>query len=305
MPEIKNKSKTMKTKSILSLLIFAGGVVSSTLPLMGATDTVRGDRVWVYSGVYGAKPVLYFCEFQSEIQVDDKSYFEFVITKSRSYSYSESNNGLSDDYLEKDMNSTLYYLREENGKIYELMANGELAQEIDINSDTTNYDEVEIYDWNLTDGCIWKSNPFSQPWKETWAIETNDPKIQLCESRSIEGTDCKAFTLSNLDEAFSKDLVFIEGIGPICCGTIGDMDPRIMSGLLTDTTFDRLNLWCVLNKNGDIIYGSDLSSVSMITESSISDNNSEKTFDLYGNEIKSVSPGSIYIRKGRKYIQSN
>lgn len=92
----------MKTKSILSLLIFAGGVASSTFPLMGATDTVRGDRVWVYSGISGGRPVLYFCEFQSEIQVDDKFYFEFVITNSRTYSANESNNGLSDDYLEKE-----------------------------------------------------------------------------------------------------------------------------------------------------------------------------------------------------------
>ncbi len=30
-----------------------------------------------------------------------------------------------------------------------------------------------------------------------------------------------------------------------------------------------------------------------------------KTFDLYGNEIKSISPGSIYINKGKKYIQSD
>lgn len=247
----------MNTKSILSLLIFAGGVASSILPLMGGTYTVRGDRVWVYSGVDGGKPVLYFGEFQSEIQVGDKSYSKFVITKSRTYNAEGQQDALSGEYLEKDLNHTLYYLREDNGKIYELMANGELAQDIDDELVTAKYDEVEIYDWNLTDGCTWTSNPFSQPWKEVWEIEPNEPKIRLCKDLFVEGKDCKAFTLSDLHEAFSHDLKFIEGIGPTCCGTIGDMDPRIASGQFTTSPFDRLNLRCVLNKNGDVIFGSD------------------------------------------------
>lgn len=291
----------MKSNTIKNLLLIFTGVAGSSFPAIGVTNTVREDRVWVYSGLHEERPVLYYGEFRSGLSVNGKTYHNFVITKSRIYSVDAANGCLSGDYQENDMNLTLYSLREENGRIYELTADGKLAQDIDEPANDVTYEEIEIYDWNLADNESWPSNPFSQPWKDIWGIEANAPKIALCGNQKIAGTECKAFTLTDVHDAFSQEMTFIEGIGPTCCGTIGDMDPQLISGHFATTPYNRLNLKCVLNRDGEPIFGTDSASV-ITTDSPDYGITSKKTFDLFGHEVKSVLPGSIYIRDGKKYI---
>ena len=292
----------MRKNTIKILLWLAAGVAGGSLSAQGDTHTVRNDRVWVYSGLSEEKPVFYYGEFGSEFSVNGKSYHSFVITKSRTYSVDADHAFMSGEYVDKDMNLVLYSLREENGRIYELTADGELAHAIDQQVNGVAYDEVEIYDWNIADRDSWTSNPFSQPWKEEWGMEAYVPKIKLCDDREVAGARCKAFTLENVHDAFSQEMTFIEGIGPTCCGTIGDMDPRLISGHFATTPFNRLTLKCVLAKDGEVVFGSEPASVDMITDIQEFGNKSERTFDLFGREIKVLSSGSIYIRDGKKHI---
>lgn len=224
--------------------------------------------------------MFYYGEFQPEFSVNGKSYNSFALTKSRTYSFNADHTCMSGEYEEKDMNLVLYSLREENGRIYELTADGELAQGVYQSTEEAVYGEVEIYDWSLADGESWTSNPFSQPWKEDWCVETSSPKIKFIGVQEVADELCKAFTLEDIFDAFSNEMTFIEGIGPTCCGTIGDMDPRLISGHFATTPFNRLALKCVLTKDGEAIFGAEPSSVYMITDVKESVNKSERVFDL-------------------------
>ena len=258
--------------------------------------TVREDRVWIYTGQKEDCNIFYYAEFQPAFAVGGKEYHKFVFTKAKKHTAP----GSMEEYVEYPVNTILYYLREEGGKIYELTADGWMATGPINETEDTVYDEVEIYDWNLADGAVWSHTPFRKSSGGT--DESFRPRINYGEYINVGGTDCKTFSLSEIPDGIHDDILFIEGVGPVKWGTIGDVNPWILTEGGFTTSFDRLHLSAVTTKGGEILYGWPPSSVDLVfdAESRIEG----VVYDLHGNRVDSPQPGSVYIRDGRKFVPS-
>ncbi|MDE6297103.1 MAG: hypothetical protein K2L89_04580, partial [Muribaculaceae bacterium] len=58
---------------------------------------------------------------------------------------------------------------------------------------------------------------------------------------------------------------------------------------------------CYLNNELIYSYG-EFKKTSEVKELSDAPNNISKTYDLYGREVKTILPGSVYIRNGKKFV---
>lgn len=247
---------------------------------------VRADREWVYEGMDFYTPLelgieradealkaYHFMKFDSEpVMCNGKEYNRLVLTHTQRYTnfefdpnaedYQFANYSVKHLVVDETRNKTMGYFREEDGKVYRLMLN-ELIADSDISdADSQQYTEDVIYDWNLSDGDVWRDNPMYSCYG-ICNMDFSDEELQLGEQSpiTIDGISSKVFCL--LDYNGSKDYwnTFIEGIGPVKDGWIGAADPYNITGTYRgnyDTPGLQSYLHGVFNGSGNLIYGEEL-----------------------------------------------
>ncbi|MDE6393532.1 MAG: hypothetical protein K2L59_09740 [Muribaculaceae bacterium] len=265
------------------LVLFAVAAVAaaSSLTASGHVRTVREDRIWEYgaSGTYWDNNTCYLHQLKfdgSTVEVNGKTYSRLAIVNTKAYRRRELNNGDWQIFLfnEEDRDDTMYYMREEDGKVYTLVrqdilpVNGGLNTIILTGIDPSDLpederaDELLVYDWNRQDG---ETVAYPRDMIYNWSVDPEDPdnpimypyEGTLCYDTPImvAGEECKVMHIEQ-DGFTWPEISFIEGIGPTFNGTVGSINFDMITGIPDNSREPALQ--CTLNRvfdsEGNVIY---------------------------------------------------
>lgn len=276
----------MKTKILLSAFCLLTTVFTSSAYI----KTIEEDKIWEYKhgdGGGGSYSIEYYKFDGSTIEFNGNVYSPFVRFKSEVYDKDGNYISTNDNIY------TSCFLREEDGKVFELFYKlSESYEVLDDSDKIENPDliaEFVIYDWNLPEGYDWnyytQMNGF-----ETWRVNYSEPVMLN------DGSEAKVMVLGYTNGEFPPQIVkFIEGLGVDNNGYLGNVSFAFVTG------FAYIRLKSVCRTDGEVIYTtSDSNAINEIK--SETDNQHNRMFDIFGCEILQPARGQIYIQNGKKII---
>ena len=256
--------------------ILTTAVALSAATCISASDYVpmiREGRVWEYTaqGTYTDPNCTYihYLKFDgNRVEANGKTYNRVVLFKTNAYRPKQ----LSEDkwkvslYSEEDRDDTMYYMREEDGRVYTLVQKEKLSDtresvtmvsEDPVNlPDNVSTDEFLVYDWNRQEGETMLYPILSSGWEigSGGDLDLVNMIIRYQTPVSVEGEECKVKRLEN--EVFWIDMDVIEGIGPTFNGTLGALNFTMISGVPDNSRYPMLQ--CRLNRvfdgEGNVVY---------------------------------------------------
>ena len=256
--------------------ILTTAVALSAATCISASDYVpmiREGRVWEYTaqGTYTDPNCTYihYLKFDGScVEADGKTYNRVVLFKTNAYRPKQ----LSEDkwkvslYSEEDRDDTMYYMREDDGKVYVLVQKEKLSDtresvmmvsgDPEKLPDNVSTDEFLVYDWNRQDGDTMLYPLISSGWEigSDGDMDLGNMIIRYQTPVSVEGEECKVMQLENEDLWLDMDV--IEGIGPTFNGTLGALNFKMISGIPDNRRYPMLH--CRLNRvfdgEGNVVY---------------------------------------------------
>ena len=267
--------------------------------------TVREDRVWCYQGHWG--PMidyeLHYIHFDGTAEVGGKTYHKGVLFKSAKYDYVGNDTFVFMNETERDV--IMYYLREEDGKVYQLQhldnsrypdrVGGPLPE----NLNPDDYCEGILYDWTLMEGDVFV------PEIDGGGGYDGDMVVEYGDEITIDGEECRVMGFSSFYPFVVNEYPFIEGIGCTYNGTVGHYYFVMLAGggYYSEPDIDSY-LKCVYNGEGKLIYGEEVKLADGVNDiiTDKADDADAPVYDLMGRRVTNPLPGSVYIRDGRKFI---
>ena len=267
--------------------------------------TVREDRVWCYWGHRGPMydDLLHYIHFAGTVEVGGKTYHKGILFKTVKYDYVDYDTYILVDETERAV--TMYYLREEDGKVYQLQRLEDRDYPIRVygtlpeNPNPDDYCEGILYDWTLTERDVFVPEIW---WKDTggyseeWVVEYGD-------EITIDGETCRVMGFGPF---WVNAYPFIEGIGCTYNGTVGHYYPYFIAGGGGSNSVPEEDsyLQCVYNGEGKLIYGQEVKLADGVNDiiTDKADPAEAPVYDLMGRRVTNPLPGSVYIRNGRKFI---
>ena len=288
---------------------------------------IREDRVWEYykcdCAFLHSVTTLSTYQFEGTQQVNGKTYHQLMKKTISSWEY----DGTGDSYNVVDsqpVNTVEALLREEDGKVFMLVQTSAIA--VYDGSDGLAFPQQEIpesgeivlYDFsqNQMESNFFASGNFMHrryqfeydcpPVTKYEVVEVSDDNLGGKEFRL---RNCAVSGLSNADylaERFGEDFAevsVVEGIGNVGFGSF--LIPETKAELevngegSSDSGFNNL-----YDLSGNVIReGEKIKSPTAGVADLVSDSDkSGKMYDVYGRNINNPTPGTIYIRDGKKQI---
>lgn len=267
--------------------------------------TVREGRVWCYWGHRGPNydDLLHHIHFAGTVEVGGKTYHKGILFKTVKYDYVDYNTYVFVDETER--NVIMYYLREEDGKVYQLQHLDNSRYPIRVegplpeNLNPDDYCEGILYDWSLMEGDVFV------PEIDGDGGYDGDMVVEYGDNITVDGEECRVMGFSSFPPFSVNEYPFIEGIGCTFNGTVGHyyFDMIAGGGYYSEPEVDSY-LKCVYNGEGMLIYGEEVKLADGVNDiiTDKTDDTEAPVYDLMGRRVTNPLPGSVYIRNGRKYI---
>lgn len=288
-----------------------------TISSSSYAGVINEDRIWHY-WIEGpdidrncVANISFQMKFDGTEDIDGKTYSVLKTINSQKYIFN--NTTRKWEYVCDLKNSSRFYLREEGTKTYIYNRGYGNLYFREFNYDGENLNEFLLYDFGLEIG-------------EGYVTEDLLSKLQLTLKDKIYYPDHQ-FTLnlySGDSELYPRESTYlaIDGIGT--CGElrnssvynngyslvffrniliagfyyISDYDDWLPAPGYTDLYMDK-----VTDLEGNIIFKPDMLKVSGINVIEMPTiNNNNHIFDIYGRQVNCTTSGSIYIKKGKKFI---
>ncbi|MBD5290981.1 MAG: hypothetical protein HDS24_02740 [Bacteroides sp.] len=194
-----------------------------------------------------------------------------------------------------------WLIREEGDVVYEVIPeayrDANLCKQLtgDYNPPSTFDWEIPLYDYSLEPGEQWTMLDGN--------LGLNDYTVDSCGEEFIDGTPSR--TLNFIMDESTLNIKLIEGIGITNWGCYNFLVTRVpiypIGTIIPPFIGEELELYSVTNSVGEIIYGNRVVSGGIDT---LSDKlqTQEKTYDLFGREVRDPQPGTVYIRGGKKFV---
>ncbi len=259
-------------KLILTVALAACGFCMATAD--DYVPMVREGRVWEYSAQGTMNELngsyIHCLKFDgSEVVANGKVYKRMVVFKTKAYRPK----ALSEDnwkvflYSEEDRDDTMYYMREEDGKVYTLVQKEKKSDQSVLVSvvrenpellpESAITDEFLVYDWNREDG----ERVYYPAMGSGWSIGNDDGSeyeamtLKYMSPVMIEDRECKVMRFDSSNFPI-PEMEFIEGIGPTFNGTPGILNFYMITGIPDNSRYPLLQ--CTLNRvfdsEGNVIY---------------------------------------------------
>ena len=268
---------------------------------------IRYDRVWEHISVNWNNKAVFYTKFDGAEEINGKTYHRLVSFRKARYDYDKDGQcylfDLDENYLEHEG-----YLREEDGKVYTLVA---------INDSETVFPRIDLYTPEYKDNAVFRLEEkvlYDFTCREgesyrglhlhhTWGKEINYT-VKSIDTVEIDGENHRR--LRAYPEGYDDcDEPMVEGIGISsygCLTTFNILDQPSCPCL--DYIFNR-----VISTDGTVIYqagrGSDnipLDGFLGVDAISQPFNNNAPIYDMLGRHLTSPAPGQLYIQGGKKYI---
>ena len=300
--------KRISTRLLLFFLfsfLFAGALSASAEQYK---SMIRYDRVWEYIYIHWNDTRTYYVKLDGTEEINGKTYHRLVAFKEVRYTYDYDAQvyilDTNDDYLNYEG-----YLREEDGKVYTLVATGinewgnrfmKLYVPGQAISDSYILEEKLLYDFTIKE-----KESFQGVCALGWAEEV--PFIaDSIEHVEIDGEDHRLFRIHMNDECY-RDFTepMVEGIGFANYGCLTSINLDVPTCPCMNHIFNR-----VLSTDGRVVYRNEDDCVevpvgSLAGISSISSRPREVAaplYDILGRRISTPAPGQLYIQDGKKHI---
>lgn len=294
--------------TIKYILIIITGIL--TFPFqVSSVELVRTDRVWEYWGWDGQSSIIYihYVDFDDSnpLMFGGNAYLRSRIFKSiKCEEIHLTTNPIQLKVIEEeDRDYTLFYMREDEGKVYSLLTEDKNEN----NEAEYNYRDWLVYDWNKENHSEWCYYP---EWLRCsgYISEMSPTHVKYLESIIIDGEECKRMTLGWNGSYFPEDIVFIEGIGCDAGGSLGYPIFDKLAGVADNSKYPQIDSYLnkVYNSSGEEIFFNEKNPVKISSQINkvLSDGLQKdfNTYDLDGNIINQTIAGSIYIRDGKKFV---
>jgi len=288
----------------------------------GFAPIIEEGKVWEYVGTYFKQPeqgiVAHYMKFDGTVEVNDHVYHGFGIYNSKFYRWNRAENGEDGFYnLARDemRDGPMWFLREENGKLYGLtwtkrncLVEIKTSEISAIPSEDEAYGEFKLYDFTLNDNESmnlpeWNNidfRLFNVVYDAPIMIDGTLRMVQKFVHESVE-TSPQAKTTS-IDDGEPR---YIEGIGVTGNGCLPYYCPLLSGGMAYDNSYcprEESHLRSVRNSDGEVIYGADAPVGVDLTITDWCNTESGAIYDLMGRRVEHVLPGSVYVRDGKKFV---
>ncbi|MDE5870076.1 MAG: hypothetical protein K2H18_07570 [Muribaculaceae bacterium] len=289
-------------KSIQIIILIVLGL---SLKHADAIEIVDG-WTWKYKDINYEGEYCYWFEygFDGTEEINGKTYHVFRNTAAEKKMRWDDGVWFDDDILL----SQPWYVREEDNKFYVLF-NRENEK---FNYDWDTYmqctppsKEIMLYDFNASPGESFICGEGEKYTMKATVIGEINHKVGNSELKCQE-IEYSLIPHDPADYPYSLKRIISQDYGVVERGfltffTLGGTPGsyRIEYGPQVD--HNNLELYSIVDEKGNEIYNPEyISSSPDLINDSIHECN--KTFDLYGREVKTVLPGSVYIRNGKKFI---
>lgn len=235
--------------------------------------TVREDRVWEYSapGTYydSNSGYLHLLKFDGNtVEANGKTYSRLALINTKAYR-GKNFHGYKFEYFlyaDEDRDDTMYYMREEDGRVYTLVQKEKWSEDRETFSilktdpgelpEDAVTDEMLVYDWNKEDGETMSYPMLTEyEWDADPDVYRFEGTIRYRNPVMIQGEECKVMQLEH-DGYVWPDITFIEGLGPTFNGTLGALNFDMITGVPDNSRYPVLQ--CSLNRvfdpDGNVIY---------------------------------------------------
>ena len=307
------KDKLMKKQNIkqgpmiLSILTIA-------FMLIGGTSSVYAQDLednppsnigytWVYRGINSSYSIE--MGYGEKTEYNNKVYWKFYAKRAGKGRFIEQSDGtctLEVDWYElRPMPQWL--IREEGDVVYEVIPEAYrysyfCGYHEDDDDPPSTFDwEIPLYDYSLEPGDQWTMLDIN--------LGLEDYAVDSCGEEIIDGSLSRTLNFINKYPYWDiKDIKFIEGIGITTLGCYNYLVTDIPFGFdqySSPFIIEFLDLYSVTNSAGETIFGYPVVSGGIDT---LSDKlqTQEKTYDLFGREVRDPQPGTVYIRGGKKFV---
>ncbi|MDE6231392.1 MAG: hypothetical protein K2M37_07215 [Muribaculaceae bacterium] len=285
--------------SILTTAIFLIGGTSSAY----AQDQEDGQPsnigyTWTYKAWYWP----YFVEmgYGEKTEYNNKVYWKFSPKREGKGRFIEQSDGTCcfevDWYELGPMPEWL--IREEGDVVYQVIPEAcrssylcELLTGDDDPPSTFDW-EIPLYDYSLEPGDQWTMLDMISGLVYC--------TVDSCGEEIIDGSPSRTLNMFYP----TLNIKFIESIGITTLGCYNYMVTDLPNGFSTYNSpfiLELLELYSVTNSAGEIIYGNPVVSGGIDTLSEKLQTQ-EKTYDLFGREVRDPQPGTVYIRGGKKFV---
>ena len=275
---------------------------------------IRYDRVWEHVSWYGNSYDVYYVRFDGPEEINGKTYHRLVSFRHARYKYGYEYNQDYNDYEIHvfDVDDSYYkhegYLREENGKVYTLVANNitEFGYPSQIlftpNSDfpdSYTLEEKVLYDFTCKEGESYTGlYTGGEAFEMTYIVRS-------IEAVEIDGEEHRLLKVCTDEDEYMEEPI-VEGVGIADNGCLTTIDFHRPSCPCWNYIFNR-----VLSTDGRVLYRAEHAAeipvddflgtdgIAEITDPSATD---APIYDILGRRITDPVPGQLYIQDGKKHI---
>lgn len=311
----KSTLKNRQSVTVIMLLSFllAGGFSASAGEYQ---SMIRYDRVWEHIYIHWNDTRAYHVRFAGTEEINGKTYHRLEAFREIRYTYDYDTKpkilSVNNDYYEHEG-----YLREEDGKVYTLVAiddtNPDYSNVVvytpDIpDPDSYRIEERVLYDFTCKEGESYTGLHIDGGWGQEM-----DYKIMTIEPVEIEGVDHRLLRGAIYDDWLEAwvdfvDQPIVEGIGIAGNGCLTTINFYHMPTCpCMNHIFNR-----VLSMDGKVIYRAaedcveipvnDFLGVDGISEITDQPEKDAPIYDILGRRIAKPAPGQLYIQGGKKHI---
>lgn len=291
----------MKKNYIITMLVGLTSVLPAAGTDEGYRPMIREDRTWEYLETHTElnpltaaetnRNTLFRMKFDGNEEKNGKEYSRFVYCGDRSswtstVDYRTGATTSSDMVTVPNEDATVYYLREEPGKVFILFPYEDYVDYSGNGYKVKKGEEVLLYDFTLSEG-----ESFTGFWSYgNFQGGLIDYPVRALDPVKIAGEECRVFGVTDKFMGACRDYRFAEEAGCLNYGTLAAPDAVVRTSGFSSTD---CHLQKIYDGDGDVIYDA-----RMAPYTDIVDNGKSWTYNhldiVASSTYQSLTPGPTY-----------
>lgn len=291
----------MKKNYIITMLVGLTSVLPAAGTDEGYRPMIREDRTWEYlethtelnplTAVETNRNTLFRMKFDGNEEKNGKEYSRFVYCGDRSswtstVDYRTGATTSSDMVTVPNEDATVYYLREEPGKVFILFPYEDYVDYSGNGYKVKKGEEVLLYDFTLSEG-----ESFTGFWSYgNFQGGLIDYPVRALDPVKIAGEECRVFGVTDKFMGACRDYRFAEEAGCLNYGTLAAPDAVVRTSGFSSTD---CHLQKIYDGDGNVIYDA-----RMAPYTDIVDNGKSWTYNhldiVASSTYQSLTPGPTY-----------